>query len=255
MGRHFIQISTDTTARPMDTSVLPDFDHPAMQCAPNIGGLWLMTMKFLERYESDFLHTLSEEELLRQSRFQHARDRSRYALSHGALRRILGRTLNTDPAALQFTTGPSGKPALIGHALEFNLSHTANWVAVACATTGSVGVDIEEEGRDIRALEIAQHSFHPNEAARLAREPSPQQLPLFLQWWTAKEATLKAWGESIFTGIATLDFSDWDSGHSATLLSEGGTLWTARRFKKDTIYGTLVTAATIPAVTLRVGLA
>lgn len=255
MSQHTIQISTESNGLPIKTITLSDFALPPMRPAPNIGNLWLMTMKFLGQYEDELQATLSPEEIQRRSRFQRPEDRRRFTLSRGALRRILGRSLDADPSGLQFVTGPAGKPALAGHSLQFNLSHTANWVAIACATQSPVGVDIEEEDRKINALEIATRSFHPNEAARLAATPAEKQLPIFLQWWTAKEATLKAWGESIFTGIATLDFSSWGSQPMAKLTDGSGTQWNARRFNRDHLHGTLVTGASVQSVTLQLGLA
>src|SRR5579871_2690701 len=55
---------------------------------------------------------LSASECDRMARFHFERDRGRYAASHAALRQILARYAGGEPAALEFTAGPGGKPAL-----------------------------------------------------------------------------------------------------------------------------------------------
>lgn len=255
MTRPAIQVSAESNGLPITTVILSDFALSPMRLDPNVCELWLMSMTFLEQYENELQATLSPEEVQRCERFRQPVDRRRFTLSHGALRRILGCTLESDPAGLQFFTGAAGKPSLVDHPLQFNLSHTSNWVAIACAAQGSVGVDIEEGDRRINALDIATHSFHPNEAARLTTTPAENQLPLFLHWWTAKEALLKAWGKSIFEGIATLDFSSWDSQPMAKLTDDSETQWNAHRFNQNHLHGTLVTGADVQSVTLRLGLA
>ena len=68
--------------------------------------------------EENFLRqaeaTLSPEEKARADRFHFANDRNRFVVARGLLRELLGRYLQQAPAALEFSYGQHGKPALSG---------------------------------------------------------------------------------------------------------------------------------------------
>jgi 4'-phosphopantetheinyl transferase len=138
---------------------------------------------------------LSPEESARAARFGFERDRRRFVVRHAALRLLLGRYLDADPAALCFTYGPQGKPALErGGALSFSMSHSNGLALVALARGREVGVDVEWCARGIDALDIARQFFSEREADALAALGPSQRRSAFFRLWTRKEALLKATG-------------------------------------------------------------
>lgn len=68
-------------------------------------------------------------------------DRGRWAL-----RQVLARYLNEDPAEIELRTGEHGKPALADPAatLRFNLSHSGELALVAVTQGREVGVDVQK---------------------------------------------------------------------------------------------------------------
>ena len=88
----------------------------------------------------------------------------------------------------QMVKHPNGKPYLPG--LEFNLSHSGPWVALAVGE-GPVGVDVECFRPDLPMEKIAARHFTPEER-RLADTPED-----FLRIWTAKESYLKRLGKGL----------------------------------------------------------
>ncbi|MFF2377964.1 4'-phosphopantetheinyl transferase family protein [Streptomyces xiamenensis] len=122
------------------------------------------------------------------------RDRTAFTVARTALRDILGRYLDRDPAALRFGAGRYGKPYLEDTRLAFNLSHTAGAALLALAAPGPVGVDIERITAADRTA-MAERWFAPAEAAAVragagrAGAPSP-----FWAYWTCKESYVKALG-------------------------------------------------------------
>ena len=144
---------------------------------------------------------LSGDERDRADRFRHARDRTRYIVARAGLRRILGAYLQVDPRTLSLAYSANGKPHLSGaHAtldLQFNLSHSGEWVAYAFALGRAVGVDIERMDPIPDLMAIANRYFAASEFAEIQRLVGASQLEAFYTCWTRKEAYLKARGEGL----------------------------------------------------------
>lgn len=140
-------------------------------------------------------------ERARQARFRFARDRQLFLVAHGLLRATLGRVLDADPAALRFRAGPHGKPELDTAAgappLQFNLSHTTGLVAWVVTRHAAAGIDVEDR-RPVRQVEeVAAHSFAPAELADVRARRGDDQRDRFLEYWTLKEAYVKARGAGL----------------------------------------------------------
>jgi 4'-phosphopantetheinyl transferase len=145
---------------------------------------------------------LDDEERQRAARFRFDADRARSIVSRSALRHLLGRHRSRDPRELRFVCGAHGKPALVNGELEFNVSHSADWAAIAIASHTPVGVDVEHERslHDLAAL--TTRYFAPPEAEAVLRDPS-----LFFPVWTAKESVIKATGDGLSLGLASFEVS------------------------------------------------
>ncbi|MDD2709829.1 MAG: 4'-phosphopantetheinyl transferase superfamily protein [Verrucomicrobiae bacterium] len=144
---------------------------------------------------------LSPEEKDRLQRFHFAKDRRLYLLSHVLLRQTLSHYLGIPPDELRFIPNSWGKPFLPPGQntadLDFNLSHTSTFIALAIRRGGPIGVDVERLDRQARLLDICERFFSPTEAADLRAAPSEQQPRLFFQYWTLKESYIKARGKGL----------------------------------------------------------
>lgn len=171
---------------------------------------------------------LSDDERARRARFVRVEDQERFALYRGALRFLLAKSLGVAPAAIRFRIAPGGKPELDPDAhpaaLHFNLSHSNDRLCVAL-TRAPVGVDIELSNRATDVLAVARHSFHPAEAEALEALPEDARHALFMRWWTAKEALLKAWGTGLPGGLGRIDLSRWCDGVKTIVNDERGARW------------------------------
>ena len=149
---------------------------------------------------------LTEDERRRALRFHFAADTERFVVAHAALRLILARYLGgADPAALCFSTGAFGKPALAG-APQFNLSHSDALALCAVART-RVGVDVERIRPDFATDDIASSHFSRHENAALRAVPPAQRSAAFFACWARKEAYIKARGEGLSLALDTFDVS------------------------------------------------
>lgn len=155
---------------------------------------------------------LSQFEKQRNARFRFARDRSRDLMARWLMRKALAEYTDQQPQLLLIERSDKGKPYLQNiphtipaHALHFNLSHTRDWVVMAVAKH-CVGVDIESTQRKNDVLAIANHYFFGAELDELRSFPSMQQAQRFFDYWTLKEAYMKARGEGISLGLNNFGF-------------------------------------------------
>ncbi|MCA9688440.1 MAG: 4'-phosphopantetheinyl transferase superfamily protein [Myxococcales bacterium] len=140
---------------------------------------------------------LDDEERRRHGCYLFNRHRHLYLVSHALARVTLSAYAGAPPAALQFTIGPHGRPDLdpahgLGR-LRHNLSHT-DGLAVCAVARGDIGVDVEDTSRRSSGISIAEHFFAAPEVAALRALPEPAQRDRFFDYWTLKEAYIKARG-------------------------------------------------------------
>ncbi len=150
---------------------------------------------------------LSGAEHARQQRYRFERDRHRDLVARALVRTSLSRYAPVDPGQWQFEQGEHGKPRLhhppLG--LNFNLSHSHELVVCAIALN-PVGIDIEYCGRPNDVLAIAERYFSAVESKALFALPPDEQRERFFDYWTLKEAYMKARGEGISLGLANFSF-------------------------------------------------
>jgi 4'-phosphopantetheinyl transferase len=141
--------------------------------------------------------TLSPAERERAGRYANPWHGRRFAYTRGLLRTLLGRFLHRPPAGIEFAYGAYGKPALSGDGeLNFNLSHSGDWVALGFALNRRIGIDLESVPacrRDCRS--VARQCFSPRELAVL--EEGMNAAEVFCSLWVRKEAVLKAAGRGL----------------------------------------------------------
>ena len=113
------------------------------------------------------------------------------------LKSILARYVAKAPKALVFSHNAYGKPALLETNLQFNLSHSEHFLALAVCHTVNVGVDVQVMRQRIEPLEIAERFFHQQEYQWLQTLAPDKQNQGFYRLWSAKEAVLKAAGIGI----------------------------------------------------------
>ncbi len=143
-----------------------------------------------------FVSELAPEEAGR--RFHRPRDRDRFVVAHGALRRILSRYCGIAPEAIRLRRAARGKPHLEPESrVRFNLSHSDGLALVAVARDSEVGVDVERIRQISDAVQIARRVLPPEEAAALAALPPEARQEHFFRLWTRFEARLKAGGQGL----------------------------------------------------------
>jgi len=107
-----------------------------------------------------------------------------------------------------------GRPFFFGSDIDFNISHSSEYVVCALSLTQKIGVDIEK----ILSINFADFdtSFSTEEWSGINSSGNP--LRTFYHYWTAKEAVIKADGRGlsiepknvlIFKDLATISNQRW----------------------------------------------
>jgi 4'-phosphopantetheinyl transferase len=171
-----------------------------MTLEPGIVEIWRADLDLAGDQVEELL-TPSEREPA--GRFRSEAARERWTRARGTLRQLLGRYLDRDPATVELSFGPNGKPALAGQgSLEFNLSHSGTTGLFAFTLDNPVGVDVELRDRKVRdALGAATRVLGEREAERLRKLPEDERDLEFLRSWVRHEAALKCVGEGLGTAV------------------------------------------------------
>ena len=77
---------------------------------------------------------------------------------------------------------------------RLNLSNTRGLVCCLVAADRDVGIDVEEISREGETVSIADRFFSPSEVEELRAQPEERRRPRFFDYWTLKEAYIKARG-------------------------------------------------------------
>jgi 4'-phosphopantetheinyl transferase len=187
--------------------------------------LWRSFTQTFESRGKELEMLLSGEELDRVERFYFQKDRIRFIVAHGILKMIVGRYLNMAPCLVSFRSGFNGKPELPGYcdseAFSFNISHSYDLTIFAFSKFRSLGVDVEHIRHKPDFYEIADYYFHPKERAALQRLSLCNRKKAFFEYWTRKEAFVKATGEGLSRPLDSF-FISIGSEKKDGILSVGG---------------------------------
>ena len=203
---------------------------------------------------------LSDDEKVRAARFVRERDRERWIVSRGELRRVLGDACGSDARSVSFVAGHNGKPMLGDQRgdspLHFNLSHSGALAVVALTRVGPLGVDVEATRRIADRDAVVARFFSEAEQAAYRALPEEARGVAFYNGWTRKEAVIKATGEGLSADLGAFDVSLAPDEPPRTL-AVGGSVAAARRWQLFSLrpcegYTVAVAIQARAAVSLRV---
>jgi 4'-phosphopantetheinyl transferase len=179
--------------------------------------VWRLSISTIR--SAELLPTLAEDERDRTARFVFEKDRHQFMAVRGWLRRLCGAYLHEAPAAIRFSYGLAGKPALAANGtgidLRFNVSHSGDVALLAFSLGREIGVDVEYIDDRVDILDLSRACFSAEEQQSLQTSAADQHLEMFFRYWTSKEAYIKALGDGLsmplqdFTIDVRPDSSAW----------------------------------------------
>jgi 4'-phosphopantetheinyl transferase len=154
---------------------------------------------------------LSGAERHQERRFHFADDRKRYLATRAMVRTVLSRYAAIAPADWVFSTTEYGRPEIANRhdeadGLCFNVSHTRGLIALGVTRHRALGVDVENLVTRLVSLGIADRFFAPTEVAELASVPQELRQDRFFEYWTFKEAYIKARGMGLSIPLDRFSF-------------------------------------------------
>jgi 4'-phosphopantetheinyl transferase len=160
--------------------------------------LWIADLNSWENHAGKLRTLLSDEELSRLDRLKIDNKKAEFLSSRSILRIILSMYLTEDPNDLSINYTLAGKPILPDTELQFNVSHSKDFLLCGISLTNRIGIDIQEIYPISSLDRIINNFFSPTEIQYLRSLPSREAYhEHFFAIWTAKEAYLKAVGDGI----------------------------------------------------------
>jgi len=174
---------------------------------------------------------LSDTEQQRLMRFRFEPDRLMFLAARALVRLTLSRCSDVRPEAWQFKTGTHGRPE-ISHPrspLRFSLSHTKGLAACAVILERDIGLDVEALTREL-AIDVARRFFSEREVDELLRTPIDGRAIRFLEYWTLKEAYVKARGLGLSLpldrfSVYNTTHNTWGISFEAALIDDPARWW------------------------------
>jgi 4'-phosphopantetheinyl transferase len=170
--------------------------------------VWRAALDLSAHQTAQLLSVLSSEEQDRAARFHFEQDRNRFIVARSVLRGILSRYLNIAPREMSFGFTEFGKPYIndIRHDhLAFNVSHAGGWGLFAVSRGRETGIDLEPHRHDVDIQAIGQRFFSTCEFEALSDTFGDRRAALFFQYWTRKEAVMKAIGKGLSIPSGSFD--------------------------------------------------
>jgi 4'-phosphopantetheinyl transferase len=152
---------------------------------------------------------LAPEERARKDRYYFEKNRHEYLLTRALCRGVLSRYAAVAPAAWAFSQNSHGRPEIaspLGTGICFNLTNTHGLIACLVARDREIGVDVEDTERHGETVGIADRFFSPAEVRDLHAVPEAMRRARFFDYWTLKEAYIKARGMGLAIPLDQFSF-------------------------------------------------
>lgn len=201
------RIASRTTVTGTDPGILMDTTPANVLRTQRQVDIWIFRVPELENARA----LVHDPAALRDAdRFRSGRDAAAHLLKRAMTHRLVGRYLDEEPPALvrtcEFCAGAHGRPRLPGREprLELSISRSGDLVAIGLAAS-RIGIDIQHVVAADRVDALAAAGMTAAERTALARSSPAAAEATFVDWWTAKEAVLKAIGVGLAHPPADLD--------------------------------------------------
>jgi len=150
---------------------------------------------------------LDEVERGRLAAYVRDEDKARFLLGCTMVRQLVAERFSLPAAKVRLdrTCPDCGKPhgKVRADGVELSVTHSGDLVGVAIGDH-PVGLDVEKINPDLDIDGVARMSLSPEELSELERYDGIDKARRFTQYWTRKEAVVKATGDGLRTDLRTV---------------------------------------------------
>lgn len=182
---------------------------------------------------------LTAPERQRAAKFINPTHGDRWSVARGCLRQILSQYLDLNPAQIVFTLGEQGKPAVEGHQLQFNLSHSRDRAVYGISAKYPIGIDLEYI-HPLSAVDLVDRFFSPAEKTLFHNLPIDSHQAAFFHAWTQKEAYLKACGTGLSTPLDRIEVSIDPHTPAAIISAPTDGIWQIQKLEISPDYASAI---------------
>ena len=182
-----------------------DYKNELLSVSSDVVHIWHTRLDCLTHPLETYQHTLSSSEIMRGNRFINKTDQVKFFQSKAILRQVLSMYLKIRPEKIEFEIGKNGKPYLVNTDLQFNLSHSGDFLLIAVTKKNEIGVDVECVRKKQDFLSLAERFFTTSEYEAIKKLSSENQVAAFYRCWTRKEAFMKATGLGLSFGLSEFE--------------------------------------------------
>ena len=143
----------------------------------------------------NYLYLFSDKTITKIKQFKYRKDQLVAFTSELIKYYYLAKILNKIYSNLHIEYTHYGKPFISNSNIDFNISHSGEYIILVISDRYRVGVDLEMRTPDIDASELGKVVFSDHEQNIVA-----SNIDKFLIIWTKKEALIKAHGTGFGTG-------------------------------------------------------
>jgi 4'-phosphopantetheinyl transferase len=154
---------------------------------------------------------LSDEEKKEARRFQQTKDRRQFVIARALLRMALSTHFQLPSGVWRFERDSYNKPFIAGPNVSqpqtrFSLSHTKGLIACLITLSNEAGVDVEKNEYNQDLHLVARQILSPEELGTLNNLSEEAWTKLFFDYWTLKEAYVKARGLGLDLKLSDISF-------------------------------------------------
>ena len=185
------------------------FKLSRIKLLPNEIHLWSINWKELEDYIHKYKNLISIQEEQRVYSFKFYEDRMRCMTGKILTKLLLAHYLEVDCLDIQICYEKNGKPYHMPikdkRLIQFNVSHSGEFVFMGFAYEKRIGVDIEKINLSFQYQCISDKFFSKKEIEDINKSKNIEK---FYNLWTAKEAYVKAIGKGLFKEFKSFSVSE-----------------------------------------------
>jgi phosphopantetheine--protein transferase-like protein len=196
-------------------SISEFFDHSVLDCTPPLAqhavSVLYVPVSSNQEVSRNCASILSNAELERANRFL-TEDFKNHFIQRRAFRRyccaLALRSAQNPLSRIVFEETEKGRPYLPEEPnFWFSFSSCRFGFLGSWSSTHAVGIDIEDQTRNIETTEMARQFFSEAEAQAVEEAGDRTRVKTFFQLWSLKEAALKSIGEGLPFGLDSFEFT------------------------------------------------